>query len=160
MSSLVNERFTVANRPNAGPALVDAEGRPTLLSSALGRQLVGCGIEEEIVDRLDCEVANISAAWRWHGRPERVIRAAISGARTTRRRGRGRLREDGFFARHPVTPEQIQEQIRNGDFSQSRVYPALQPGRGGRLQDVPGVGGRERHRGGAGRLAVDQALYR
>lgn len=110
-----------------GGGVVDKNGRPSLAASALGRELLGCGGETEILDRLDCELAGVSAAWRWHGRPQTVLRAAINGARLDAKAERGQLRKDGFFARHPATPKQIRSQIENGDYSPERIEPLFNP---------------------------------
>jgi len=125
MSSLVPPQSRPGGGGGGAGVVNDAEGRPTLLSSALGRELAGCGIETEIVDRIDCELAHVSAAWRWHGRPERVIRAAISGSQLGMKANRGRLRPDGFFARGPANQGRLQQQIANRDYAQSRVTPGF-----------------------------------
>jgi hypothetical protein len=118
----------------AEDANVAREGRPTLADSALGRELLGCGVETEIIDRLDCELANVSAAWRWHGRPQAVLRAALYGARLDAKAERGQLRKDGLFARHAATPKQIQNQIANGDYSAARIEPRFNPAEAARFQ--------------------------
>jgi hypothetical protein len=111
--------------------------RVGLADSALGRELLGCGGETEIIDRIDCELASVSAAWRWHGRPQAVLRAALYGARLDAKAERGQLRKDGLFARHAAAPRQIQNQIANGDYSASRIQPqfnAAEAARFGRFQ--------------------------
>lgn len=118
----------------AEDANVAREGRPSLADSALGRELLGCGVETEIVDRLDCELASLSAAWRWHGRPQAVIRAALYGARLDAKAERGQLRKDGLFARHAASPRQIQNQIANGDYSASRIRPQFNPTEAARFE--------------------------
>lgn len=128
MSSLVESQKVREPGQARQPVFSDAAGRPTLLDSALGREMAGCGIETEIVDRLDCEVAHLSAAWRWHGRPERIIRAAISGPQFGQKESRGKLRKDGFFARQPAREGRLEQQIANGDYAQSRIFPAFNQG--------------------------------
>jgi hypothetical protein len=108
--------------------------RPTLADSALGRELLGCGVETEIIDRLDCEFASLSAAWRWHGRPQAVLRAALYGARLDAKAERGQLRKDGLFARHAAAPRQIQNQIAKGDYSAARIQPQFNPAEAARFE--------------------------
>jgi len=122
LSSLVAPRTVpdpTASRPVADP------DRPTLSNSALGRELIGCGEETEIVDRIDCELAHISAAWRWHGRPGRVMRAAVFGSQLRVKESRGKLRPDGFFARGAAPLARLEEQLRARDFEQRRITPGF-----------------------------------
>ena len=125
MSSLVTPQQRPGGEDGAAPAPRRAERRPPLLTSALGRELAGCGIETELVDRIDCELAHLSAAWRWHGRPERIVYATLLGSQYQLKDIRGRLRDDGFFARVPARPEWIRQQIAGRNYGQDRVTPGF-----------------------------------
>jgi hypothetical protein len=91
--------------------------------SPLGREVTGCVAVTDLVERVDCELAAVSAAWRWSGRPERLVAAVVDPLRTDLGatnaalgdpgvdRAARRRPEDGFGGRRPGRVARIERRV-------------------------------------------------
>ena len=81
------------------------------LGSELGRLWSGCeaGAPEE--EALDCLLGQVSALWRWRGRPERIVEAITSGMPVTIIDNGRLLQESGWLSTNPSTAARLEENI-------------------------------------------------
>ena len=88
--------------PRANP------GARAIEHSPMGQLVVGCGAEEFPVAWLECQLGQVSAAWRWRGQPSRLLdRLLAAGTLPEFATPDGTLRRDGF----EVTPGMTQAQL-------------------------------------------------
>jgi len=76
--------------------------------SPLGQLYAGCQHVDEPEARLDCEVGQISALWRWRGQIDRIEGALEGQYPTTARSNKRVLRADGFMGDRPLDLEEIE----------------------------------------------------
>lgn len=69
---------------------------PAVLRSPFALLRTGCGGSPDPSAWVDCLLTQVSAAWRWHGRPERVAEA-LGGRRVVPVLNAEERRADGFF---------------------------------------------------------------
>jgi hypothetical protein len=84
------------------------------LQSALGQLWDECAQTDGVDDlgaSLDCWLGQESAAWRWRGRPGRLVHAAEKGMpKSIVVKGR-RLKENGWTAAKAVTPKELRKEL-------------------------------------------------
>ena len=110
-------------------SLDDAEGQAEdwFTASELGQLWSGCaGLAWPEVS--DCRLGELSALWRWRGRPDRLVSAALRGMPTTFDHDGRVLQENGWASEEPATARRLREQL-PGTLER---LPALGDGAGGR----------------------------
>lgn len=87
----------------------------------MGGLFTDCDRMRGYAPQLDCRFAAVSAAWRWRGHPDRIIRALQTPVpRRITTRGL-RLRQDGFREGRGVAMERLQEQLDQADL-RKRIF--------------------------------------
>lgn len=82
-----------------------------LLSSELGRLWSGCESIADLTEQLDCQLGQVSALWRWRGRPDDLLRAAERGMPRTATVAGRQLQEDGWASEPPSTRRALRREI-------------------------------------------------
>jgi hypothetical protein len=93
-------------------SLDDAEGQAAdwFTASELGQLWNDCaGVAW--LELADCRLAQVSALWRWRGRADRVLSAALRGVPTTYDQDGRILQENGWAAEEPATGRRLREQL-------------------------------------------------
>jgi hypothetical protein len=83
--------------------------------TAMGGLFSGCERMSGYGQVIDCSFASVSAAWRWRGRPDRIVSALGTPVPQRANSGGLRLREDGFREGRGRRLEQLQAQMDRAD---------------------------------------------
>jgi hypothetical protein len=108
-------------------SLDDAEGQAAdwFTASELGQLWSDCaGVAWPELS--DCRLAQASALWRWRGRAERVLSAALRGVPTTYDQDGRVLQENGWAAEEPATGRRLREQL-PGTLERLPAFGAVPP---------------------------------
>jgi hypothetical protein len=89
--------------------------RDVFALTPMGELFGGCDGMAEYGQQLDCRFAAISAAWRWRGHPDRILRAFETAVPSRITSGGLHLREDGFREGRGVLLAKLQEQLDAAD---------------------------------------------
>jgi hypothetical protein len=81
----------------------------------MGGLFTACERATDLADALDCRLGSVSAAWRWRGHPDRLLRALDQPVPRTASSGGLHLREDGFREGRGVSLERLQAQMDRSD---------------------------------------------
>lgn len=89
-----------------------AAGVDWLQRSDLGRLLAGCGGLSDLLDlgTYDCLLAERSTAWRWHGRPDRLIDAVTDGMPRSLELHRRTMTPSGWVSGEPSDANRLGRQ--------------------------------------------------
>lgn len=86
--------------------------REVFAVTPMGGLLTDCEVTGDYVELVNCRMSNLSALWRWRGRPDRLLTAIRSAGPRGSRHGGLVLREDGFRAGRPVGEAQLRRQLK------------------------------------------------
>jgi hypothetical protein len=81
----------------------------------MGGLFTACQYATDLADALDCQLGSVSAAWRWRGHPDRLVRAFDQPVPRTATSGGLHLRSDGFREGRGVSLERLQAQMDGSD---------------------------------------------
>ena len=82
-----------------------------LLRSELGRLWNGCDPSLDLEATMACWLGQVSALWRWHGRPDRLVDAVRKGMPATAREGDRHLQEDGWVSQKPASRRALRRML-------------------------------------------------
>lgn len=75
--------------------------------SELGQLWGGCAGDLDGAERFDCQLSQVSALWRWRGRPDRIVKAVDEGMPRSVVQGERILHEDGWLDTPGATPKHL-----------------------------------------------------
>jgi hypothetical protein len=81
----------------------------------MGALFTACQRTTSLAEALDCQFGSVSAAWRWRGHPDRLLRAFERPVPHTIVTGGLHLRADGFREGRGVSLERLQAQLDGAD---------------------------------------------
>jgi hypothetical protein len=93
-------------------SLDDAEGQAEdwFTASELGQLWSDCAAVSW-PEASDCRLGEVSALWRWRGRPDRLVSAALRAMPTTFDHDGRVLQENGWASEEPATARRLREQL-------------------------------------------------
>jgi hypothetical protein len=93
----------------------DAIYRDVFSLTPMGGLFSDCERMRDYGQQLSCRLASVSAAWRWRGHPDRIVRALSGTVPRRSHEGGLQLRQDGFREGDGVTLDRIQAQMDAAD---------------------------------------------
>ena len=93
-----------------GALSLDTQDGDWFIRSELGRAWGGCA-DVELSGMADCLLGQVSAVWRWRGRPDRIVESAVAGMPTTFDHQGRVLQENGWAEERPATARRLRRVV-------------------------------------------------